>query len=401
MKFKSFFESFQEKAYIFDVDDTLFTTDAKVIVYKPEGEVLELTPAQFNQYQKAPGDKMDFSQFQDPDLFMRTAKPTKYIKVAQNVSKSVQSGNSNSKLYILTARDSSIENALTQKLASLGIVHDGFFSSSDTDAPTIAEGKKQILEKIRSMHRGKVTFFDDDSKNIALAKQIPGIHVRQVSKESIERLAEGWEDEESMNKAIDWDSLYMTHFSGIRESARKLGIDLNSARLINSKRASLNDIKDVKDDPKYHQWYSIGTAWLDWIQGEMSDWLAPCTYAVVFKPDGRYFDCPTETAISNFQITYIPKVPEINIHMPKDKAIDWTKLYKDGYGAVEFSPYLGHISGTKVSYGGRNNRGSVEIGAWYDTIDMASGAIVNKNIISKIIKLYDGTDDFKDMGIKI
>jgi hypothetical protein len=32
---------------------------------------------------------------------------------------------------------------------------------------------------------------------------------------------------------------------------------------------------------------------------------------------------------------------------------------------------------------------------------MSSGAIVNKDIIGRIIPLYDGTDDFKDMGIKI
>lgn len=378
MKFKSFFESFAEKAYVFDVDDTLFTTEAKVVVHKPEGEVLELTPAQFNTYQKQPDDKMDFSQFQDPELFLRTAKPTKYIKVAQNVSKAVQSGQSNSKLYILTARDSSIEKALTQKLANLGIIHDGFFSAGDTGAPTIADGKKQILEKIRSMHRGRVTFFDDDEKNIALAKQIPGIHVRQVSKESLERLAESWEDEDDMNNSLDWDSLYMNHFSGIRESARRLGIDLETARLINSKRPSLKDIKDVGDDTKYHQWYSVGTAWLDWIQSEMPQWLAPVTYAIVLD-ESKMMKVNSKASIQMFTKGYVSKPMA-----PKDIAIDWMKLYKSDVQVVEFSPYMGHMG----------------IG-WYDSIDMSSGAIVNKKCIKKIIKLYDGTDDFKDMGIKI
>jgi len=381
MKFKAFFESFQNKAAVFDVDDTLFTTAAKVIVHKPEGEVLELTPAQFNTYQKQPEDKMDFSQFQDPELFMRTAKPTKYIKIAQNISKARQEGRSDTKLYILTARDSSIENALTQKLAALGITHDGFFSAGDTGAPTIAEGKKQILEKIRSMHRGKVVFFDDDEKNIALAKQIPGIHVRQVSKESLDRLAESWEDEDDMNNSLDWDSLYMNHMSGIRESARKLGIDLDSARLINSKRPSLKDIKDVGDDPKYHQWYGVGTAWLDWIQDNMREWLAPHTYAIILDEKSIKRVNSDET-IQLFSRKFIT-----NRMAQKDMAIDWQKLYSYNFDAVEFNPYLGHI-------GGMNE-------AWYDTIDMDSGAIVNKRCIKKIIKLYDGTDDFKDMGIKI
>jgi FMN phosphatase YigB (HAD superfamily) len=380
MKFSNFFESFQNKCVVFDIDDTLFTTEAKVIVYKPEGETLELTPAQFNTYEKQPGDKLDYSQLQDPELFIRTARPTKYIKIAQNISKARQDGRSDTKLYILTARDSSIEKALTKKLADLGILHDGFYSAGETGAPTIAEGKKQILEKIRSMHRGKVTFFDDDEKNIALAKQIPGIHVRQVSKESMERLSESWDDEDSMDSSMDWDSLYMQHFSGIRESARKLGIDLETARLVNSKRPSLKDIKDVKDGAKYHQWYGIGTAWLDWIQSEMPHWLAPCTYAVVLK--GNILNISDEKTIKIFQRKYV-----IEPDRPKDSAINWTSLYEDGLDAVEFNPYLGHIGGMASM--------------WYDTIDMSSGAIVNKRCIRKIVKLYDGTDDFRDMGIKI
>jgi hypothetical protein len=78
---------------------------------------------------------------------------------------------------------------------------------------------------------------------------------------------------------------------------------------------------------------------------------------------------------------------------PKDLALDWVKLYKNGHGAIEFSPYLGHISGTRIKSG--------VVGGWYDSIDMASGAIVNKTCIRKIVKLYDGTEDFNDMGIKL
>ena len=396
MRFKSFFESFENKAVVFDVDDTLFTTDAKVIVNKSNGEVLQLTPAEFNTYQKAPDDKMDYSQFRDPELFLRTAKPTKYIKVAQNISNARDAGRSDTKLYILTARDASIEKALTQKLASLGITHDGFFSAGDTGAPTIAEGKKQILEKIRSMHRGRVTFFDDDEQNIALAKQIPGINVRHVSKESLNRLDESWVDD-SMSDSVDWSSLYMQHLSGVRESARKLGIDLESARLINSKRPSLKDIKDVSVDPKYHQWYSIGTAWLDWIEGNMPNWLAPCTYAIVLD-ENAITNIDNLVMIDSFQKSGgIIKGKE---DFPKDSAIDWANLYKSNYGAIEFNPYLGHIGGKPLKPDPFKKTKSV-VGDWYNSIDMSSGAIINKKCIKKIIKLYDGTEDFMDMGIKI
>ena len=376
MKFKSFFESFRENAYVMDLDDTLFTSDAKVVVYKAEGEAIELTPSQFNTYQKHPDDKMDFSQFEDPELFLRTAKPTKYLKVAQNISKAARSGSSNAKLYILTARNSSIKNAITQKLSSLGVMIDGFFSSGDTDAPTIAEGKKQILEKIRSMHKGRITFFDDDEKNIALAKQIPGIHVRMVSRESIDRLAESWDDEESGG---DRDSLFMNHISGVREAVRRMGIDADSVRLINT-RQNIKSAKEIIDvsGGKY-QWYAIGLSWIEWMQSEMPQWLSPFTYAIeIDKPL-----MITPKNIAAFQKKYI-----VNPEQVKDKAINWKKLYTDKVGAIEFNPY---------------DKSSVDLGSsfWYYSIDVDSGAIVNKSSVKKIVKLYDGTDDFRDMGIKI
>lgn len=214
--------------------------------------------------------------------------------------------------------------------------------------------------------------------------------LKKMEKESIGRISESWDDDDT-NGATDWDSLYMNHFGGIRESARKLGIDLDSARLINSKRPSMKDIKDVAVDPKYHQWYSIGTAWLDWIQGKMPHWLAPCTYAVILD-ENKIVNIDNLTMIDAFQRDgSIIKGKEDH---PKDMAIDWARLYENNYGAVEFNPYMGHISGRQLKKGAR-------VGAWYDSIDMSSGAIVNKSCIKKIIKLYDGTEDFRDMGIKI
>lgn len=113
----------------------------------------------------------------------------------------------------------------------------------------------------------------------------------------------------------------------------------------------------------------------------MPDWLAPVTYAIVLD-ESKMTRVNSKSSISLFSKNYVAKPIA-----PKDSAIDWIKLYKSNVDVVEFSPYLGHIGGMDYP--------------WYDTIDMASGAIINKRCIKKIIKLYDGTEDFRDMGIKI
>ena len=53
----------QGNLYCFDFDDTLATSDSKVIVIKKDGERQELSAADFNNYKPEVGDKIDFDQF--------------------------------------------------------------------------------------------------------------------------------------------------------------------------------------------------------------------------------------------------------------------------------------------------------------------------------------------------
>jgi hypothetical protein len=193
-------------------------------------------------------------------------------------------------------------------------------------------------------------------------------------------LIEGWDDDEEGDSP--WESLYMSHFRGINEAARRMGIDINSARLVNTKRPNMamGNIKDVADGAR--QWYSMGTAWLDWIQGNMPDWLAPHTYALEFTSTPLIIN--GKNVLRMFEQKYV-----IDPQRPKDMAINWDKLYKHGVEAVEFNPYNRGLSGNFSSM------------SWYGSIDMSSGVVVNKKIIGKIVKLYDGTDDFRDAGVKI
>lgn len=181
-------ESKKDNAYVFDVDDTLLTTGAKILVKDTEGNIRQrLTPAQYNTYVKKPDETLDVSEFRSEDIFRATAKPTKHFKIIQNVSNAIKRGASDSHIYILTARGNAIRNILYKYLKDKGVlVHPiAIHTIGDNDTKSVAQLKKEVLQAIRNKHIGDVTFFDDDVKNIQLAKQINGVNTRLVNNNAI------------------------------------------------------------------------------------------------------------------------------------------------------------------------------------------------------------------------
>ena len=61
--------------YIFDLDDTLFKTTAKVIVRKKNNIIRKLSNAEYSTYQLQDHEYYDFSEFKDANLFNETATP--------------------------------------------------------------------------------------------------------------------------------------------------------------------------------------------------------------------------------------------------------------------------------------------------------------------------------------
>ena len=73
------------KAFVFDFDDTLAFTDAKVHVRNDVGRlVVSLTPQEFNEFQLHPEQVLDFSDFDKASLILN-GKPTKLIELATEV----------------------------------------------------------------------------------------------------------------------------------------------------------------------------------------------------------------------------------------------------------------------------------------------------------------------------
>ena len=154
------------KAFVFDFDDTLAFTDAKVHVLSPSKLVRKsLTPQEFNTHKLRDGETFDFSDFDRASLILN-GKPTKLIDLAKHV---FSEGHS---VFILTARADCVSSPIAEFLAGFGIVAKEIHCVGSSNGGDVAQAKRKVLLSIIESF-DKVWFFDDDARNIEIASDLP------------------------------------------------------------------------------------------------------------------------------------------------------------------------------------------------------------------------------------
>jgi FMN phosphatase YigB (HAD superfamily) len=88
----------QSKAFVFDFDDTLATTDARVVIIENGQFSHSISAAEYNTYILADNQSFHFGEFKNPE-FIVNGKPLGLIELAKAVHAEGHS------LYILTARN--------------------------------------------------------------------------------------------------------------------------------------------------------------------------------------------------------------------------------------------------------------------------------------------------------
>ena len=167
-----------KKAFVFDFDDTLATTECKVRVVRNGSKLplKKLTPAEYNEYEiEAVNEyEYDFSEFRS-EKFIRNANPTFLMALAQEVYKEGHS------VYVLTARSDSMVVAITDFLLGYNVKPMKVFGvGSDEVKLDIAAEKKKVLETLCQAF-DLVYFYDDCDKNCDLAREVgSGIKVYTV-----------------------------------------------------------------------------------------------------------------------------------------------------------------------------------------------------------------------------
>jgi len=162
-----------DKIIIFDLDDTLVRTDAKIRILdaKTHEIIKELTPEQFNNFVKKKNHVMDFDDFDSPAL-LRQGKVIH--EIFEILKMSYEKG---IPVAILTARSDSelvrnffLENGIDIHPDLVIAINDPQFGYKGT----IAERKKKAIEDLVDSGYKELTFFDDNEDNLKLANSVTG-----------------------------------------------------------------------------------------------------------------------------------------------------------------------------------------------------------------------------------
>ena len=159
------------KAFVFDFDDTLATTTARIKVMDGAGLVTHVQPRDFSNFKLNVGEYFDFTEFRD-DRFIKDADPTFLMYLAQEVSEEDQD------VYILTAREDDSADAIQSFLASYNVNAKTIHCVGGTQK-NIPQKKREMLLTIMAKY-DKIYYYDDNSDNIEGAPDGDNIRKYQV-----------------------------------------------------------------------------------------------------------------------------------------------------------------------------------------------------------------------------
>lgn len=160
---------------IFDIDDTLMHTTAKIKVINANGQVVrELTNQEFNNYQLQPGEEFDFGEFRSAEKFRQESKPIEpMIKKLKNILQHA----GNAKVIMLTARsDFDNKHTFLQTFMDLGIdmsrVHVHRAGNLPGNEPPAYKKAVWVREYLNTKKYKHVRLYDDSMSNLRVFKDL-------------------------------------------------------------------------------------------------------------------------------------------------------------------------------------------------------------------------------------
>ena len=156
---------------VFDLDDTLVITDAKIKVCNiVTGDCHELSPEEFNDYQSNPNDKLDCDDFKSLEIMKAGELIHYYLKILADAYKMKRA------VGIVTARDDrEMIYKWMKEHVGFHIAKDLIYAINDPVhglTGSISEKKKQAFRQYIEMGYKNIQFFDDDDANLRLVKEL-------------------------------------------------------------------------------------------------------------------------------------------------------------------------------------------------------------------------------------
>ena len=181
--FKTFLSEAEGKGLtIFDIDETMFITKAKVKVVKNGKVIKKLDNQEFNTYKKKAGEEYDFGEFKDAKVFNRTSTPIARMinKVKAILKNATRKG---SRVIIVTARPNfDNKKIFLDTFRKQGIDIDKIYveRAGNLGGGPAADNKKVIFKKYLDQKIYKrIRLFDDAMSNLkmflSLQKDYPDV----------------------------------------------------------------------------------------------------------------------------------------------------------------------------------------------------------------------------------
>ena len=175
IKMKSFKTFIAEKTkgslHVFDVDETLFKTHAKIHVKKGDKTVKTLSNAEYNDHKLPTGHHYDYHEFRDAEKFHKDSEPMpKMLNKMKAIHKNIQKS-PHHKVIINTARaDMDDKDKYLDKFKKHGVpIHDihvhraGNLPGDDS----VAEKKTKVVhDQLTKKPYAKVHMYDDSKTNL-------------------------------------------------------------------------------------------------------------------------------------------------------------------------------------------------------------------------------------------
>lgn len=154
------------KVLVFDIDDTLVKSNARVLVKRNNVVIKSLNSQEFNEYKLKDGESYSFDEFRDFDILLKSEIKPYFYTMKREYNKGVH-------ISILTARENKdmIRNFFLKK----GIdIHPKliFTSGDDKSNISVSEKKAKCIKTLYSYGYNTLVFFDDNIDNLNDVKKM-------------------------------------------------------------------------------------------------------------------------------------------------------------------------------------------------------------------------------------
>ena len=161
-------KTISDKIILFDLDDTIIHTTAKISVFKNGNCIKKLSNSEFNDYSLRPGESFGFEEFSDFDILSKSEFTPYWNTLQREYKKGTHVG-------ILTARENCnmikrffLNNGIRIKDELIMAINDPSLGLSGT----IQQRKAEAISILANAGYKLFIFFDDNEPNLKSAKKL-------------------------------------------------------------------------------------------------------------------------------------------------------------------------------------------------------------------------------------